>query len=419
MQAESRSAPTQKENQSTNSFSATASRPAKKENYANQSMNSTMSDLSEALTMPIDSISPYQNKWVIRARVTAKSNIRTWSNAKGEGKLFSFDLWDASGEIRATAFQQQCDKFHDMLEVDKVYYISKCQVKAANKQYSKLKHDYELTCGNDTVIQECADAGEMPAVTYEFVKISEIGEKEPGVLIDVIGVCKETTDLTTFTSKTGREMTKREVTLIDQTSSAIALTLWNDDARNFNGYDQPVVLVKGAKVGEFQGGKSLSGGALKINPDIAEGHRLRGWYDNGELGEFKSLSTRTQGNYSANFVSFKEARMNGLGAGDKADYYATVGMIHNIKAENAFYKACPNGDCRKKVIDNGNDTYRCEKCNMDVSSFKYNLLMNVSFFYLIINSLFSENCCFSVPRQRLVVESIRHGIFGSWRTIVW
>lgn len=71
--------------------------------------------------------------------------------------------------------------------------------------------------------------------------------------------------------------------------------------------------------------------------------------------------------------------MNGLGAGDKPDYFSTVGMIHNIKAENACYKACPNGDCNKKVIDNGNDTYRCEKCNMDVDRFKYRLLMNVSF----------------------------------------
>jgi replication factor A1 len=29
--------------------------------------------------------------------------------------------------------------------VGKVYLISRCQVKAANKQYSKIKNDYELT----------------------------------------------------------------------------------------------------------------------------------------------------------------------------------------------------------------------------------------------------------------------------------
>jgi replication factor A1 len=369
----------QKENVSVNQPQA-AARPQMKKEYGNQSMNSSMMDLGEHLTMPIDSLSPYQNKWVIKARCTSKSAMRTWSNAKGEGKLFSFDLCDESGEIRATAFRDQAEKYYDMIEVDKVYYISKCQLKAANKQYSKLKNDYEMTVGNDTVIQECLDKSQIPEIKYEFVQIADIGEREPGSIVDVIGICKDVTDLTNFTSKAGRDMTKREVTLVDQTSAAITLTLWGDDARNFNGFDQPVVLVRGAKVGEYGGGKTLSGGnSVKINPDITEGHRLRGWFDMGTNTEFKSLSTRTQGNMTTEFVSFKEAKVNNLGSGDKPDYFSTVGFIHNIKAANSFYKACPNQDCNKKLHDNDNGTWRCEKCNTDVTSFKYRLLMNVSF----------------------------------------
>lgn len=69
------------------------------------------------VTVPINALSPYQNKWVIKARVTAKSAIRTWSNAKGEGKLFSMDLMDESGQIRVTAFRDQVDKYYDMIEV--------------------------------------------------------------------------------------------------------------------------------------------------------------------------------------------------------------------------------------------------------------------------------------------------------------
>lgn len=68
-------------------------------------------------TQPISSLSPYQNKWVIKARVTAKPPIRTWSNAKGEGKLFSFDMMDESGAIRATVFRDLVDKYYDMIQV--------------------------------------------------------------------------------------------------------------------------------------------------------------------------------------------------------------------------------------------------------------------------------------------------------------
>lgn len=85
------------------------------ESMANSTLNSSVID--GRATHPISSLSPYQNKWVIKARVTSKSAIRTWNNAKGEGKLFSMDLMDESGQIRATAFRDQVDKFYDMIEV--------------------------------------------------------------------------------------------------------------------------------------------------------------------------------------------------------------------------------------------------------------------------------------------------------------
>ncbi|KAI8045324.1 replication protein A 70 kDa DNA-binding subunit [Drosophila gunungcola] len=361
---------------------------AKKEPaYNNNNNNVTMnSSINSGMTHPISSLSPYQNKWVIKARVTSKSTIRTWSNPRGEGKLFSMDLMDESGEIRATAFKEQCDKFYDLIQVDSVYYISKCQLKPANKQYSTLNNAYEMTFSGETVVQLCEDADDdpIPGIKYNLIPISEVSGMENKASVDTIGICKEVGEVQSFVSRsTNKEFTKRDITLVDMSNSAISLTLWGDEAVNFDGHVQPVILVKGSRINEFNGGKSLSlggGSIMKINPDIPEAHKLRGWFDNGGGDNIANMvSARTgAGNFSADWMTLKDARARNLGSGDKPDYFQCKAVVHIVKQENSFYRACPQSECNKKVVDEGNDQYRCEKCNALYPNFKYRLLINMS-----------------------------------------
>lgn len=110
---------------------------------------------AHATIYPIEAISPYSNKWTIKARCTSKSNIKTWHNKNGEGKLFSVNLLDDSGEIRATGFNDQCDMLFDLFQEGSVYYISSpCRVQIAKKQFTNLNSDYELTFERDTLVEK-------------------------------------------------------------------------------------------------------------------------------------------------------------------------------------------------------------------------------------------------------------------------
>lgn len=109
---------------------------------------------SRSSIYPIEGLSPYQNNWTIKARVTQKSDMKTWSNARGEGKLFNVTLMDESGEIRATAFNLVADDLYPRLEEGKVYYISKARVNLAKKKFSNLANDYELALEKNTEIEE-------------------------------------------------------------------------------------------------------------------------------------------------------------------------------------------------------------------------------------------------------------------------
>lgn len=206
---------------------------------------------------------------------------------------------------------------------------------------------------------------------------------------DVIGVCRDVGEVQRFTAKaSGRELKKRDITLVDNSNASINVTLWGKDAEDFNDYGQPVLLIKSGKINEFNGGKTISllgNSVLKRNPDCVEGHRLRGWFDNGGASSIQaSVSARVGGgNYATEWLTFEEAKMKNLGNGDKPDYFQVKATVHLIRTSNAFYKACPTPDCNKKVVDMENGHYSCEKCAQQFTNFKYRLMLSVSLNFIL------------------------------------
>lgn len=59
-----------------------------------------------------------------------------------------------------------------------VYYISKCTLKIANKQYTSVKNDYEMTLNGESTIIPCEDVCDVPLLQCDFVSISDLENKE-------------------------------------------------------------------------------------------------------------------------------------------------------------------------------------------------------------------------------------------------
>jgi replication factor A1 len=59
-----------------------------------------------------------------------------------------------------------------------VYFISKGSLRVANKQFSNVNNDYEMTLNANSEVEEVPEDAasiQMPAMKYKFVKIDALG----------------------------------------------------------------------------------------------------------------------------------------------------------------------------------------------------------------------------------------------------
>ncbi|KAJ4517178.1 Replication factor A protein 1 [Exophiala dermatitidis] len=361
-----------------------------KQNRSMPSHTKPSSSSAHANIYPIEAISPYSNKWTIKARCTSKSEIKTWHNRNGEGKLFSVNLLDESGEIRATGFNDQCDQLYDVFQEGQVYYISSpCRVTFAKKQFSNLANDYELHFERDTVVEKAEEQDGVPQVRYNFTNIADLQSVEKDTTIDIIAILKDVGEVGQATSKTtGKPYEKRELTLVDNTGYSVRMTIWGKTAASLDVQPGSVVVFKGVKVSDF-GGRSLSllsSGSMTANPDMPEAHKLKGWWESHDRPGNFSTHENVQGAVSGvgsrsdPFKTISQVKEEQLGMSEKPDFFSIKATVHYIKQEPFAYPACLSEGCNRKVVEIDPGQWRCEKCDTThpKPEYRYIISANVS-----------------------------------------
>lgn len=344
-----------------------------------RSSNSIHTNAEVGIT-PIASLNMYSNRWTIKGRITAKSDVRTWSNAKGEGSLFSIDILDASGmDIRATFFRDAVDKFFGLLQVGQVYRFTGGRLKVANMQWNSCKSNMEISFDQNAEIHLDNDAGDIARQAYNFIRIAQVEAVEAGKNVDILAIVKQVSEpVNLISKKSGQELVKCDLTIVDDSGVEITMTLWGDKARQapFEYGNTPVVAFRRARVSDY-GGKSLSGGdSIEVNPDINEAQSLQQWWQTtgstgassrslsvaaGGAGRVESLAERKT------IAAIKDESMgHGFGKPDWITFKGTITFIKKDREGGAWYLACPNAEepCknRYKVTPTAEQQYQCEKC---------------------------------------------------------
>jgi replication factor A1 len=116
----------------------------------------------------------------------------------------------------------------------------------------------------------------------------------------------------------------------------------------------------------------FSGSTMTVDPDIPQAHALRGWYDNqGTSTTFRAQTTiGAAAGAGGGFGTFNYSELKTIGVvqdtlhglGDKPDYFSTRATVIHIKSDNMSYTSCPGLNCQKKVLEQDDGSWRCEKC---------------------------------------------------------
>lgn len=115
-------------------------------------------------------------------------------------------------------------------------------------------HTHQWNTGNS---QRCCDRYERIFISYFSFPPSACSPPSSyfslTTLVDAIGVVTETGPVTSITSKQGKELRKRNITIADTSTRAVELTLWGQAADNpgWTEGTHPIIAIKSAKVSDF------------------------------------------------------------------------------------------------------------------------------------------------------------------------
>lgn len=346
---------------------------------------SNQSTMQMTTNIPIASLNQYLTSWSLIVRIISKSQMRQFQGSR-PGKLFSIIMRDKNNdEIKGTFFNQEAEKFENLVEQDKVYKVSCGRVKKANERYNSTKSEFEITFDSTSSIIEIPDDNSIPANVLKFTKISDCS-KMTGKTVDIISIITFIGDCQTIKTKSGSSIEKRNITVSDETGT-IEVTLWGSSATEFDQKESEIFCVRNVTVSDFRG-VSLNVGqsaTIVVNPPDNDVKNIRNWYEslNDEKKEnLKQKLLIPDYGQAATINCLSEIDEKQMCRTENGEVFCVNVMIQDMpSSRKPVYQACPNEACRGSglIVDQETGKMICKKCNKEVMNpkLRYSLSLKV------------------------------------------
>ncbi|KAK9902800.1 hypothetical protein WJX75_006399 [Coccomyxa subellipsoidea] len=332
---------------------------------------------SRVVCQPIHALNPYSNDWTIRAKLVSKAPLRHFEKGGQQQAVFGIEVVDDRGTtIEITLWRGLAEKFYDHLEEGRVYIFRRGSVKLANKNYKTVRNDYTIHMDSGSEIEQCedSDVSKMTA-KLKFVDFERLpmyaGKK---TLVDVLGIVTAVGALGSVKrTRDGTELSRRDVTLVDQGAKTVVVTLWGATAEEvgvqLEQQPEALISISTCRVTDYNGVSlsTVTRSVVTVEPDGDRAASLRQWWEsNGRtaptqhLGEGLASAKRALGGppERQTFGDLHVPKEELPPADAKPQYHTIIATVAHIDAQQAlYYEACP--DNNRKVVKQGKGWF-CE-----------------------------------------------------------
>ncbi|KCV70247.1 hypothetical protein H696_02577 [Fonticula alba] len=195
--------------------------------------------------VPVMSLNPYLRQWTIRVRVMAVDPLRSFSNDRGSGFVFSAEVADASGSIRVAAFNDVAETISKQLVVGQSVILSRgmVQVPRLARPIIGTESRYEIRLDSRALIDPCDPvdgppgsdthiAGPTTAQVFAervWTPINALSGFGTGHIVDLLAVITDIRPPVAVMAN-GEMVLRRMVQVADPSGVSCAVTFWRDHA---------------------------------------------------------------------------------------------------------------------------------------------------------------------------------------------
>lgn len=242
----------------------------------------------------IKNLSPEQPSWTLDGYVLAKNPIKHWTNWKGNGTLFEIFVTDKHGdEIRITIFNNEIDKFYDIITPGNSFRFSNGRIRQTNPIYQLGTSSLEIQLNENSTVKPIKSNNSIFKENTNYTQIADLANVPQDTRVNVIAIIHKIGQLTE-TPTTHKP--KRDFLLLDDSNKTILSTAWGENAKDLEDHNNNIVMIKNGKVSEFNRRKTITTGAFFLHdPATIRTKELHNWYLRHNTEDFPQLQTHMIG----------------------------------------------------------------------------------------------------------------------------